>query len=49
MSTKPNEDSNSIVTPLERRVVIMTLLFMFLLYAVLLISPFQQGEIVNVL
>ncbi|MCY0771850.1 MULTISPECIES: hypothetical protein [Enterobacter cloacae complex] len=39
MSTKPDEVSEAGVTPLERRVVIVTLLFMFLIYAALLISP----------
>ena len=41
MLNKPENSSKKIITALERRVVVGTLLFMFVIYAALLLTQFN--------
>ncbi len=40
MLTKPRDKQEKVVTPLERRAVIGSLIFIFIIYAVLLMTQF---------
>ncbi len=41
MLNKPQKSAEKMITPLERRVVVGTLFFMFVIYAALLLTQFN--------